>query len=31
MGLGDEDDSALVKYFATLAGLTLPAAQKPRP
>jgi putative dehydrogenase len=31
MGLGGEDDSAVVKYFAALAGLTLPAAQEPQP
>jgi len=27
MGLGAEDDSAVVKYYAALAGLTLPAAK----
>jgi 3-hydroxyisobutyrate dehydrogenase len=27
MGLGAEDDSAVVKYYATLAGLALPAAK----
>jgi 3-hydroxyisobutyrate dehydrogenase len=31
MGLGGEDDSAVVKYFATLAGLTLPTAKEPQP
>ena len=31
MGLGGEDDSAVVKYFATLVGLTLPAAKEPQP
>ena len=31
MGLGGEDDSAVVKYFAALAGLTLPAAQERQP
>jgi putative dehydrogenase len=28
MGLGAEDDSAVVKYYAALAGLELPVAQK---
>jgi L-threonate 2-dehydrogenase len=28
MGLGAEDDSAVVKYYAALAGLELPAAQQ---
>ncbi len=31
MGLGGEDDSAVVKYFAALAGLTLPTAKEPQP
>lgn len=31
MGLGAEDDSAVVKYYATLAGLALPAAKDGAP
>ena len=31
MGLGAEDDSAVVKYYAALAGLELPAPKSPSP
>ena len=31
MGLGGEDDSSVVKYFAALVGLALPAAKEPQP
>lgn len=29
-GLGDEDDSAVIKHYASLAGLTLPPSKEPK-